>query len=259
MQRFVLLLVVLLLSACAGTAVDSGREIKTDSDRTDAERRAGIHLALAQAYFSRGQYTDALDALKQALAARPDMRDAVNLRGLVYAGLGENELAEESFRRALSLYPNDADTLHNYGWFMCQQRRWETADAMFDQALAQTTYRAPQRSLLAKGVCEARSGRLLVAERTLSRAFELDPASPAIAVNLAEVLYRNHELERARFYVKRVNGQPDQVSPASLWLQLRIERKLGNTAAVDDLGQQLRRQHPQSPETQALDAGRFDD
>ena len=89
---------------------------------------------------------------KQALAARPDMREAVNMRGLVYAAMGENELAEESFRRALSLYPNDADTLHNYGWFMCQQQRWQTADSMFDQALSQTTYRAPQRTLLAKGL-----------------------------------------------------------------------------------------------------------
>lgn len=258
MHRFVLLLVALLLSACAGTAVDGGREIKTDSDRTDAERRAGIRLELAQGYFSRGQFSTALDELKQALAARPDMREAVNMRGLVYAAMGENELAEESFRRALSLYPNDADTLHNYGWFMCQQQRWQTADSMFDQALSQTTYRAPQRTLLAKGVCEARSGRLLVAERTLSRAFELDPASPAIAVNLSEVLYRNHELERARFYVKRVNAQAEQRSPASLWLQLRIERKLGNSVAVDDLGQQLRRQYPQAPETQALDAGRYD-
>lgn len=258
MLRFAFLLFVMLLSACAGTAPDGGRGIKTDSDRTDAERRAGIHLELAQRYFSGGQFSTALDELKQAQASKPDMREAVNMRGLVYAAMGENQLAEDSFRRALSLYPDDADTLHNYGWFMCQQQRWQAADALFDQALTQASYRAPQRTLLAKGVCEARSGRLPVAERTLLRAFELDPGNPAIEVNLAEVLYRNQEFERARFYVKRVNAQPEQVSAASLWLELRIERKLGNTVASDDLGQQLRRRYPQSPETQALDAGRFD-
>ena len=42
-------------------------------------------------------------------------------------------------------------------------------------------------------------------------------------------------------------------------LQLRIERKLANTGAFDDLSLQLRRKHPQSPETQLLDAGRFDE
>lgn len=248
-----------LLSACAGTASSGDREIKTDSDQTDADRRAGVRLELAKGYFAGGQFTAALDDLKLALQAKPDMREAVNLRGLIYAAMGESQLAEEAFRRALTVYPNDADTLHNYAWFMCQQQRWQTADSLFDQALAQPTYRAPARTLLAKGVCEARSGRLLVAEKTLSRAFELDPSSPAIAVNLSEVLFRNREWDRARFYVKRVNAQPDQANAQSLWLQLRIERKLGNTGTVDDLGLQLRRRHPQSPETQALDAGRYED
>lgn len=248
-----------LLSGCAGTGPAAGREIKTDSDQTDIDRRAGIRLELAQGYFSRGQFTTALDELKLALQAKPDMREAVNLRGLIYAAMGDNGLAEEAFRRALTVYPNDPDTLHNYGWFMCQQQRWQTADSLFEQALSQSTYRAPARTLLAKGVCEARAGRLLVAEKTLLRAFELDPGNPAIAVNLAEVLFRNGEHERARFYARRVNAQPEQVNAQSLWLQLRIERKLGNSGGVDDLALQLRRKHPQSPETQLLDAGRFDE
>jgi type IV pilus assembly protein PilF len=259
MKRFLIVLSAALLAACAGTGPSADREIKTDSDQTDADRRAAIRLELAQGYFSRGQFSTALDEVKLTLQAKPDMREAVNLRGLIYAAMGEIPLAEDTFRRALLAYPNDPDTLHNYGWFMCQQQRWQTADSLFDQALAQSTYRAPSRTLLAKGVCEARSGRLLVAEKTLSRAFELDPASPVVAVNLAEVLYRNRELERARFYIKRVNDQPEQLNAQSVWLQLRVERKLGNTGTVDDLSQLLRRKYPQSPETQALDAGRYDD
>lgn len=247
-----------LLAGCAGTSPSSDREIKTDSDQSDADRRAGVRLELAKGYFASGQFTAALDDLKLALQAKPDMREAVNLRGLIYAAMGESQLAEEAFRRALSVYPNDPDTLHNYGWFMCQQQRWATADSLFDQALGVSTYRAPARTLLAKGVCEARSGRMLVAEKTLSRAFELDPGSPAIAVNLSDVLLRNGELERARFYVKRVNAQPEQLNAQSLWLQLRIERKLGNSGTVDDLALQLRRKYPQAPETQLLDAGRYD-
>lgn len=259
MKRLLLVLTTALLAACAGTGPAADREIRTDSDQTDADRRAGIRLELAQGYFSRGQFNTALDELKLALQAKPDMREAVNLRGLIYAAMGDGALAEDAFRRALAVYPNDPDTLHNYGWFMCQQQRWATADSLFDQALAQPSYRAPARTLLAKGVCEARAGRMLVAEKTLSRAFELDPASPVIAVNLSEVLLRNRELERARFYVKRVNAQPEQLNAQSLWLQLRIERKLGDTAAMDDLALQLRRKFPQAPETQSLDAGRYDE
>lgn len=256
-------LLLALLAACAGTApgagTGSGIEPRTVSDQTDADRRAAVRVELAAGYFARGQYNTALDEIKQALVARPESREALNLRGLVYAAMGENQLAEDAFRQTLSAHPNDPDTLHNYGWFQCQQQRWPAADALFDQALAQTTYRAPARTLLAKGVCEARAGRMGAGEKTLARAFELDPANPAIAVNLSEVLYRNGQFERARFYVKRVNDTPDQANAQSLWLQLRIERKLHNNVQVEELSQQLRRKYAQAPETKSLDAGRYDE
>jgi len=252
-----------LMAACAAPAGGSSAEAnpvpRTASDQTDADRRASVRVELAGGYFARGQYNTALDEVKQALAVKPDMREAVNLRGMIYAAMGEPQLADESYRSALTLYPRDPDTLHNYGWLLCQQQRWATAEAQFDLALAQTSYRAPARTWLAKGVCQARAGRPDEAERSLNKAFELDPANPAVAVNLAEVLYRGKQFDRARFYVKRVNAQPEQSNAQSLWLELRIERRLGNSVAVDDLSQQMRRRHGQSPETQALDAGRFDE
>jgi type IV pilus assembly protein PilF len=256
----VLGVMVLALTACAsGGGTEPGAAPRTDSDQTDADRRAGVRMELAAGYFSRGQFNTALDEIKQALAVKPDMREAINLRGLVYAAMGESVLADQNFNRALSLYPNDPDTLHNYGWLMCQQQRWADANVKFDQALAQTSYRAPARTYLAKGVCEARAGRMAEAERSLVKAFEFDPGSPAVAINLAEVLYRNKQYERARFYVRRVNSQPEQSNAQSLWLELRIERRLGNMAVFDELSQKMRRQYAQSPETQALNAGRFDE
>ncbi len=258
MKALLVCLAALLLVACANSP-PVPREVRTDSDQTDADRRASVRLELAQGYFANGQLNTALDELKQALVSKPDMREATNLRSLVYAAMGETQLAEESFKRALLLFPTDADAMHNYGWFLCQQQRWAPAQAQFDLALTQLNYRAPQRTLLAKGVCEAREGRMKAAERTLARAFELDAGSPAIATNLAEVLYRNGELERARFYIKRVNAVPEQVSAASLWLGLRIERRLGNSVAVEDLGAVLRKRFASSSENQALDAGRYDE
>lgn len=250
---------LVLLSACAGPQSTSGSEPRTASDQTDADRRAAVRVELAAGYFARGQHNTALDEIKQALAAKPDYREALNLRGLIYAALGEMALADESFRRTLSLYPRDGDTLHNFGWFLCQQQRWTEAFAQFDLALAQPQYRGMGRTLLAKGVCEARSGRPVEAERSLSRAFELEPANPAIAVNLADVLLRAGQLERARFYAKRVNDQPELSNAESLWLGLRIERRMGNRATVDELAQRLRQRFPQSRQKELLDKGQYDE
>jgi len=93
-------------------------------------------MELASGYYSRGQYETALDEVKLALAVKPDLPDAYNLRGLIYQSLGEDKLAEENFKRALQLNPRDPDIMHNYGWFLCQNRRIPEALAQFQQAIA---------------------------------------------------------------------------------------------------------------------------
>ena len=63
-----------LLSACA--APTGGTDLRTASDMTEADRRARLRLELASGYFSRGQPETALDEVKQAIAARPDIAEA---------------------------------------------------------------------------------------------------------------------------------------------------------------------------------------
>ena len=228
-------------------------------DPAAAERRARVRLELAALYFSRGQSATALDELNLALVANPDLPEAHSLRGLIYASLGEIAIAEESFKLALKFNPRDADAMHNYGWFLCQQRRFDDADAQFQRVLALPQQVDAVRTLLARGVCQARAERWADAERTLSRSYELDPSNPVTAYNLSDVLLRRGELERARFYVRRINAVRDLVSPQSLWLAARIERRIGNLDGLQDLGRQLRERFPQSPETLQFERGRFDD
>lgn len=258
-----------LVAACSTTStssirVPSGapsemRDRVTASDEPDAMKRARARMELASAYFGRGQTTTALDQVKLALAADPQYGEAYNLRGLIYANLGDNALAEDSFRRALQINPRDTDAMHNFGWYLCQQKRYAESNAMFNQALAIPAYRGGARTLLTKGVCQAFAGDLAEAENSLSRAYELDPGSPFAATNLSEVLYRRGEYERARFYVRRVNALPDVSNAQTLWLAVRIENKLANRQGVADFGMQLRNRFPESREAQAFARGAFDE
>jgi type IV pilus assembly protein PilF len=247
-----------LLAGCA-TPPPPQQDIRTASDMTSADRLARVRLELASGYFSRGQNETALDEVKQAIAARPDLAEAYSLRGLIYASMGELTLAEQSFERGLQLNPRDADAMHNYGWFLCQQRRFADADQQFDRALAVPQYRDVPRSLLAKGVCQARDQRWAEAEKTLTRSYEMDPANPATSYSLGEVLVQLREYERARFYLRRVNAQPATSNAQSLWLAARIEHELGNPAGARDLGEQLQRRYPRSPEAGKFDRGQWND
>jgi type IV pilus assembly protein PilF len=246
------------LVGCTAT-VPKDKDLTTTSDLTDVDRKARVRLELATAYFGRGNTTTALDEVKQAIVAKPDMVDAYSLRGLIYAALSEPELAEGSFRHALKLAPADFNAMHNYAWFLCQQRRFGEADAQFEQLLALPSFRDTPRALLAKGVCQARNNRWQEAERTLSRSYELDPANPATAVNLSEVLYREGEFERARFYIRRVNANDEQVSAQTLWLALRIENRLRQDVQVKALASQLHNRFPEAPETLLYEKGRLDE
>ena len=250
------------LSGCTGlpgAPGDAARDLRTQSDLSDAERLARVRVELAAAYFGRGQNAVALDEVKLALAAKPDMPEALNLRGLVYASMGEPRLAEESFRRALQVSPADADAAHNLAWFLCNQQRHAEADALFRQLLARPGLQEPGRTGLARGVCLARADRLAEADEVLTRVFEADPGNLAAALNLGEVMLRRGEWERARFYLRRIHAQPERASAQSLWLAVRVEHRSGQAAARDAIGLELGRRFPQSREALLFDRGRFDE
>ncbi|MEP6738863.1 MAG: type IV pilus biogenesis/stability protein PilW [Caldimonas sp.] len=231
----------------------------TASDEPDAQKRARSRVELASAYFERGQMTTALDQVKLAIVADPLYGQAFNLRGLIYGNLGDQALAEESFKRALQLNPRDADAMHNFGWNLCQQKRYSESTSLFSQALAQPQYRGVARTLLAQGVCQAFAGQLAESDTTLSRAFELDPTNPFTATNLAQVLYQRGEYERARFYIRRVNALPEVSNAQTLWLAARIENKIGNKPGTAEFGSQLRNRFPDSREAASFARGEFDE
>jgi type IV pilus assembly protein PilF len=189
----------------------------------------------------------------------PNLPGAHNLAGLIHAALGQDAQAEESFRIALQRDAADGAAMHNYGWFLCQRRRYAEAFTQFDRAMALPEYRDVIRTLVTKGVCQGNANLLGEAEKTLSRAYQMDPGNPVAAMNLALVLYRQGEYERARFYVRRVNATPELVNAESLWLAARIEHRLGNRGGVNELGRELLQRFPRSPEAANFERGRFDD
>lgn len=253
------------LAGCASPAAQgSGArtvtrgEPVTASDEPEARRRARIRTELAANYFDQGQTTVALDEIKLALAADATYAPAWSLRGLVYMRLNDAALAEESFQRAVQINPRDPDVLHNYGWFACQQARYAQSTELFGRALASPVYGGQARTLLAQGVCQLRAGQLSEAEASLARSYELDPANPISAYNLASLLYRRGEAQRAQFIIRRVNNG-EFANAETLWLGVRVERRLGNREAAAQLGQQLARRFPDSPQWAAHQRGAFDE
>lgn len=257
----VLLALACLLAACAGApnAADSaaaGAQAATDDSQ--ARNRARTRLALAAGYYENRQFAVALDEQRKAVQADPGFADAHNLGGLIHMALGQSRLAQRDFERAIALDAQDADAWHNLGWLQCQLAQYEHASASFQRAAAMPGYQERARTLMAQGICEARAGDAAGAEATLMRAYALDPGHPLTGYNLAQLLHRRSDDARARFYIRRLNNS-ELANAESLWLGIRIERRLGNHQAMTQLASQLSRRFPQSRELLVYEQGAFDE
>jgi type IV pilus assembly protein PilF len=257
-------LVGALLLALAGCAsqpageAGSSRDIVTESDEPETRKRARIRMELAVGYFEQGQTNVALDELKQLIASDPTFPDAYNLRGLIYMRLNDLPQAEDSFRRAVTLAPRDSSLQHNFGWLLCQQGRFDEAQRAFDAAMANGLYAGRAKTLMAQGVCQARAGKTADAERSLARSYELDAGNPVTGYNLASLLYRRADYVRAQFYIRRLNNT-ELANSETLWLGIKVERRLNDQVAMNQLAEQLRKRFGQSREAAAYERRAFDE
>jgi len=249
---------LLLLPACGGTPNapehDTGTMI---GEVGDPRNRAKLHTELASMYYSNGNLGVALEELRAAAASDANYAPAYGMYGLVYMQMKDQSRAEASFERALRLAPNDADINHNYGWFLCQSGREADSVKYFLQAIRNPLYPTPWRSYSAAGVCSLRLKQLKDAEAFFERALKFEPDEPASLVGMGLIRYQQGNIGEARKLVSRYNKLVTPTSE-SLWLALRIERRLGERAQEQAFANQLRRRYPESVEYQALQRGQFD-
>jgi type IV pilus assembly protein PilF len=258
-----------LLAGCAGSpeagegmAMETAASSATDAGAIIGEvspprERARVHTELAAAYYERGNMGVALEELRIALSADPSYAQAYNILGLVHMDLKESPQAQQSFERGLRIAPNDADINHNYGWFLCQSNREELSLRYFLAAIKNPLYSTPQKSYALAGSCALRAGKQGEARDYFERALRLDPNLPVVLLNLGRIKYQAGEFSDARGLVGRYN-QLVEPTAESLWLAVRIERRLGDRAAEAKQSAELRRRFPGSKEHEQLVRGQFE-
>ncbi len=139
----------------------------------------------------------ALQELDIAVKLNPNNAKSYNVYGLVYALLGQDDKAQQNFRRALELAPNDSEIRQNWGWYLCTHGRARESMQEFDLAVRNPLYKTPDVSLVNAGKCAASIGEKKRAEEYFRRALAVSPA-PLAAYNLALLLYREGKARRVR-------------------------------------------------------------
>lgn len=250
--------VPLVLSACGGMPLDSDRSVQTPVSQQvavgDARRAAKAHTDLGMVYLREGQLNVALDEARKAIEVDSSYPLGYNLYGLVQMYLDDNRAAEESLGRALQLAPADPEINNNYGWFLCQSGRQKQSIEYFVVASKNTLYVAPTKPLTNAAICSIGVGDDKGAEEFLTKALRADPQNGDAYFLLAELYYRTGRLVDARLRLADVHRLTAPTAQ-SVWLGLRLERKLGDREAETRYGKQLRREFQDSREFQLLKQG----
>jgi type IV pilus assembly protein PilF len=212
--------------------------------------RAQLHTDLGAGYYERGQMDVALEELNAAVKIDPTYAQAYNIFGLVYAVLGDDRKAEQSFAQALQLAPSDSDIHHNWGWYLCQHGREHDALAEFEIAVRNPLYRTPEVALVNAGRCSQPYDER-AAEGYYRRALAAQPGNPLASLGLAQIAYKDGRYEEARAWMRGVMLTTNP-PPEGLRLGMCVERKLGDRQAELSYVSQLRNRYPDAPETRGL-------
>lgn len=251
-----LVCLVLSLAGCGGAGHRSGSE-PAQSGRNNALERAKIHTELGVTYYQAGRLGVALEELNEAIGADRTYAPAWNARALVHMNLREDDRAERDFKQALKLDPAGSQTKNNYGLFLCQRNRSKEGIRYLLDAVKNPLYSTPDVAYKNAALCSLNIGDKQGAEEFFLRALQLNPNQPQSLYNMAELEYGRGRYASAKQYMGRYVRAVPAVGPEALLLGARIERRLGDRAAMLSYGNQLRLRFPSAPETEAFLDGRF--
>lgn len=257
---------LLFMAGCAGTATSPKSESLLDLEQSTASgapvaadplERAKVHTDLGTAYLGDRQYEIALSEAKIAIESHDGFAPAYNLKGLVHMALGQNQEAETAFRQALALAPDNPEINNSYGWFLCQTGRIKESYAHFNKALRNPLFKTPASALNNMGVCALLDKDDVTAESYLFRAIKLDPQNLRAYYLLADIDYRRGRYQDAREWLRKLH---EKIEPTAetVWLSLRIDRKLGDRRSEAANMGILRSKFRDAPEYQLMMRGAFD-
>ncbi|OIR12339.1 TPR repeat-containing protein YrrB [mine drainage metagenome] len=216
--------------------------------------RARAHADLGAVYYQQKQLEIALDEYTEASKIDPSFGLAYNGLGLVRAALGQDDMAEANFKKALQLNPNSSESHNNYGSFLCGRNRIDESLKEFMAAVNNPLYETPAMAYTNAGICALRKNDSVDAETYLQKALRIDPLSSVAAYQLALIQFKRNDVVTAKKTLQNVLLV--QPGPEMLWLAIQIERAVGAKDAEASYSLELRSKYPDSEQTKSLLSGR---
>lgn len=169
------------------------------------ERNNDAWWFVATYHFERSEFDDALSVTDRAIKALPQEPRFYFLKGLLFGRLENHEGAIENYEKALSLKPDDLNTIGSLALSYDAIKRHDKSDPLYERALDLD----PDSPLILNNYSYSLAERSMLLDRALemsTRAVESEPENAAYLDTLGWIYFKiGNYMEAERYIAKAVS------------------------------------------------------
>jgi type IV pilus assembly protein PilF len=235
---------------CVACASSGGNSLHT-SHANNQKDAAAYNVQLGIDYMNQGDLARAKDKLDRAVKENPSNADVHSARAQLFGRMGEVKEADDEYRTALRLAPNDPRMENNYAVYLCQNTRTDEGVKRFMAAAHNPLYGTPEAAYTNAGVCLHAAKRDDEAQADFVRALQQKPNFAEAAFQLANLQFQRGQLPAARAGIDSFMSTYE-ATPDLLLLAVQVARAQGDRLAAQKYSRRLQMDYPDTNQTRAL-------
>jgi len=236
--------VVLTLTSCVSQNFKNENPvIENQANRDDI---ATTRISLGLGYLKMGNMSQAKLNLEKAKSYAPKLVQVYTAFAHYYEIVGEHNRTVESYEKALSIKNDDADTLNNYGVYLCRQGKVEASEKQFLKAIAVPSYLLVSQSYANLSSCYLQIDNFAKAETYLNKAISHNPSSASTLLKMVHLQYAMSKYNQAKVYLQRFEKVTRRFSSESLAIAFKVHLKLRDLKVARNYSTLLVKMYPKS-------------
>jgi type IV pilus assembly protein PilF len=244
--KLILLTTILisLLSGCITQRFENNEPIVRNQANLD--EMAATRVSLGLGYLKMGNMSQAKLNLEKAKQFSPALVQVHTAFAHYYETVGESKLAIESFEQALTIKVDSADTLNNYGVFLCRQDKVAAAEVQFLKAIAVPSYLLVSQSYENLASCYLQIDDFDKAAMYLNKAIFHSPNRTTPILQMVRLQYAMADFKESKRFLQNFERNTQRFTADYLALAYKVYWKLGQRRSAGNYANMLVKMYPQS-------------
>lgn len=248
LKFLVSLSVAFVITGCVTQNYENDKSTPVIENESTNNEIAMTRISLGLGYLKMGNTTQAKLNLEKAKRFAPKLVQVHTAFAHYFDSVGEPEQAIKSYETALSIKSDDADTLNNYGVFLCKQELYQEAEKQILKAISQPSYILVSQSYENLALCQLKANQFEKAELYFDKAILHSPSSASSLLQMVRLQYAKGDYQNAHLYLKRYEKATRRFSPSALALAFKIFQKQRDHKTAKNYASMLVKMFPNSYE-----------